>query len=207
MPGAPLTDPGVQYSRTGLFNPTRCLSPTGRFASLAPSFSRNWLPVWTSSGCQPLRPSRGLRLAMTYYELIRLPGRPLPLLLVVETAYPEAIWWLTGRHPEATLRLHLGYPEAPGTVWGWEEPGAGGPPSSGNSTNPSAKARAISTNSNSNPVHEIARHVTRRKVSRAAVPALPLGGSPSILNRAGERTCRTHLFILVNAKKQGIWKR
>ena len=23
MPGAPLTDPGVQYSRTGLFNPTR----------------------------------------------------------------------------------------------------------------------------------------------------------------------------------------
>jgi hypothetical protein len=24
---------------------------------------------------------------MTYYELIRLPGRPLPLLLVVEAAY------------------------------------------------------------------------------------------------------------------------
>src|ERR1035441_6107950 len=84
----PLTDPGVQYSRTGLFNLTRYLSPTGRFASLAPSFSRNWLPVWTSSGCQPLRPSRGLRLAMTYYELIRLPKLPLPLLLVVETAYP-----------------------------------------------------------------------------------------------------------------------
>src|SRR5664279_3634043 len=54
----------------------------------------------------------------------------------------------------ATLRL----PGRSGA--GWEEPGAGGPPSSGNSTNQSAKARAITTNSNSNPVHEIARHVT-----------------------------------------------
>ena len=26
--------------------------------------------------------------------------------------YPEAIWWPTGRHPEATLRLPRGYPEA-----------------------------------------------------------------------------------------------
>ena len=88
MPDAPLTDPGEQYSRTGLFNLTRSLSPAGRFASVAPSISRNWLPVWTSSGCQPLGPSRGLRLAMAYYELIRLPGLPLPLLLVVEAAYP-----------------------------------------------------------------------------------------------------------------------
>jgi len=45
LPGAPLTDPGGRYSRTGLFNLTRCLSPAGRFASLAPSFSRNWLPA------------------------------------------------------------------------------------------------------------------------------------------------------------------
>src|SRR5664279_2918995 len=88
LPGAPLTDPGGRFFRTGLFNLTRCLSPAGRFASLAPSISRNWLPVWTSSGCQPLGPSRGLRLAMTYYELIRLPRLPLPLLLVVEAAYP-----------------------------------------------------------------------------------------------------------------------
>jgi hypothetical protein len=78
---------------------------------------------------------------------------------VTARAYPA--------HPEATLRLPSGYPQAtlrlPGRSGaGWEEPGAGGPPSSGNSTNQSAKARAITTNSNSNPVHEIARHVTVR---------------------------------------------
>ena len=26
--------------------------------------------------------------------------------------YPQAIWWPTGRHPEATLRPPSGYPEA-----------------------------------------------------------------------------------------------
>src|ERR1035441_9496897 len=26
--------------------------------------------------------------------------------------HPQAIWWPTGRHPEATLRLPSGYPEA-----------------------------------------------------------------------------------------------
>src|SRR5664279_3877330 len=59
----------------------------------------------------------------------------------------------------ATLRL----PGRSGA--GWEEPGAGGPPSSGNSTNQSAKARAITTNSNSNPVNEIARLLTWCRVA------------------------------------------
>jgi hypothetical protein len=28
------------------------------------------------------------------------------------SGHPQAIWWPTGRHPEATLRLPSGYPEA-----------------------------------------------------------------------------------------------
>src|SRR5664279_437909 len=69
----------------------------------------------------------------------------------------------------ATLRL----PGRSGA--GWEEPGAGGPPSSGNSTNQSAKARAITTNSNSNPVHEIARHVTHPgRLLGAPPPRVPV---------------------------------
>jgi hypothetical protein len=88
LPGAPLTDPGGRYSRTGLFNPARYLSPSGRLARLNPSFLRNGLPVRTSPGCQPLRSCRGLGLVMTYYELIRLPGLLRRLLLVVEAAYP-----------------------------------------------------------------------------------------------------------------------
>ena len=36
--------------------------------------------------------------------------------------YPEAIWWPTGSHPEATPRLPRGYPEATlGLPWGYPE--------------------------------------------------------------------------------------
>src|ERR1019366_1970712 len=73
---------------------------------------------------------------------------------VQPTSTGSGVLRLPSGYPEATLRL----PVRSGA--GWEERGAGGPPSSGNSTNQSAKARAITTNSNSNPVHEIARHVT-----------------------------------------------
>jgi hypothetical protein len=75
---------------------------------------------------------------------------------------------------------------------GWEEPGAGGPPSSGNSTNQSAKARAITTNSNNNPVYEIARHVTSRGEGAArrcgdairASPMEPDSSSPPVYESA-----------------------
>ena len=73
--------------------------------------------------------------------------------------HPEATLRPCGSQPVGTPRLPRGYPEAtlrlPGRSGaGWEESGAGGPPSSGNSTNQSAKARAITTNSNRSPVHE-----------------------------------------------------
>src|ERR1019366_2364869 len=87
--------------------------------------------------------------------------------LRLPSGYPEATLRPCSSQPVGTQKPPSGYPEATlrlpgGSGAGWEEPGAGGPPSSGNSTNQSAKARAITTNSNSNPVHEIARHVTQR---------------------------------------------
>src|ERR1039457_6325724 len=80
---------------------------------------------------------------------------------------------------QGSLRLPSGYPEAtlrlPGRSGaGGGGPGAGGQPSSGNSTNQSAKARAITTNSNNNPVHEIARHVTAKEQGRGAAWPLML---------------------------------
>src|ERR1019366_2266654 len=89
---------------------------------------------------------------------------------VQPTSTGSGVLRLPSGYPEATLRL----PGRSGA--GWEERGAGGPPSSGNSTNQSAKARAITTNSNSNPVHEMARHVTIHRLSRVSAVPRRVGG-------------------------------
>src|ERR1019366_9546942 len=86
-------------------------------------------------------------------------------LLAAPSGHPQATLRPSGSQPVGTLKPPSGYPEATlrlprGSGAGREEPRAGGPPWSGNSTNQSAKAQAITTNSNSSPVHEIARHVT-----------------------------------------------
>ncbi len=63
-----------------------------------------------------------------------------------------------------------------GALAGCEERGAGEPLGSGNSANQSAKGQAIATNSNSNPVHEIARYVTCRTTGRLGDRTTGLGG-------------------------------
>jgi hypothetical protein len=66
LPGAPLTDPGGRYSRTGLFKLTRCVSPAGRFASFDPSFLRHlvacacFVSLFVPSPASGLAPCRWL---------------------------------------------------------------------------------------------------------------------------------------------------
>ena len=105
MPGAPLTDPGVQYSRTGLFNRTRCLSLHRKVCQFGSVYLTGLVAgVNFVQVVSPFGHFGALRLAVSYYELIRLPGLLLRALLVVETAYPlgsrsscgGTVWGLLG---------------------------------------------------------------------------------------------------------------
>ncbi len=81
-PSSPRTDPGVQFSRTGLFRQPRfrILAPP-EFAiprsevclTFRPSMSEVWFPLRASAACQPLPHVNGPTVS-EYYGLIRLPG-------------------------------------------------------------------------------------------------------------------------------------
>ena len=90
FPPSPRTDPGVRFSRTGLFRQSRlrntplmqrlCCSPQEVCLDYPAHHVRSRFPLWATTACQPLplvdyqSPHANGPTVSEYYGLIRLPG-------------------------------------------------------------------------------------------------------------------------------------